>query len=328
VSAKSAESGRVEQARAKQARAKPARARARSAEPGSAKRGRTEPPGLAIEAPPAGAGAADADSLAALRVAPGTPVDLDAHDPRATLGFRDKTWARRRLGREVVQIAALQERLWAEHRRALLVVLQAPDAGGKDGTTRAVFSGVNPQGCHVTAFKVPSAVEREHDFLWRVHHAVPGAGRIGIFNRSHYEDVLVVRVDELVAESVWRARYEQINAFEAHLAANGVTTLKLYLNVSYEEQAERLRERLTDPAKRWKFSPDDLRKRGQWGDYRRAYEEALTRCSTEHAPWYVVPGDRNWVRNLAVARLVRQALEAMDPQVPAPEWNPESVVIE
>jgi PPK2 family polyphosphate:nucleotide phosphotransferase len=271
---------------------------------------------------------AASDPLAGLRIAPGAPVDLGAHDPKATLGFRDKAWAKRQLAREVDRISTLQERLWAEHRRALLVVLQALDAGGKDGTTRAVFSGVNPQGCRVTAFKVPSAEEREHDFLWRVHHAVPGAGRIGVFNRSHYEDVLVVRVEGLVPEPVWRARYEQINAFEAHLAANGVATLKLYLHISFEEQAERLRERLDDPAKRWKFSPDDLRKRGQWGDYRSAYEEALARCSTSHAPWYVVPGDRNWVRNLAVARLVRQALDAMDPRVPEPVWDPASFVIE
>jgi PPK2 family polyphosphate:nucleotide phosphotransferase len=268
------------------------------------------------------------DPLTALRVAPGSRVDLDVHDPKATLGFADKEWAKRKLRKQVEHIAALQERLWAEQRRALLVVLQAPDAGGKDGTTRAVFSGVNPQGCRVSSFKVPSAEERAHDFLWRIHHAVPARGQIGVFNRSHYEDVLVVRVDRLVPESVWQARYEQINAFERLLVDNGVELLKLFLNVSREEQAERLRERVTDPAKRWKFSPDDLRKRAQWGDYRHAYEDAISRCSTDHAPWHVIPGDRNWVRNLAVARLVRTRLEAMDPQLPVPDWDPASIVVE
>jgi PPK2 family polyphosphate:nucleotide phosphotransferase len=270
----------------------------------------------------------DDDPLAALRIAPGSRVDLDAHDPRATLGFEDKAWAKEKLAEEVERISTLQEHLWAEQRRAVLVVLQALDAGGKDGTTRAVFSGVNPQGCRVIPFKVPSAEERAHDFLWRVHHAVPSAGHIGIFNRSHYEDVLVVRVDGLVPEPVWRARYAQINAFEALLAANGVVLLKVFLHISKEEQAERLRERLTDPEKRWKFSPDDLRKRAQWDDYRRAYEDALGRCSTEHAPWYVVPGDRNWVRNLAVARLVRRTLEAMDPRIPQPDFDPDTIVVE
>ena len=268
------------------------------------------------------------DALAGLRVVPGEGVELDARDPRATLDFDSKQWAKATLVEEVERIAALQELLWAEGRRALLVVLQALDAGGKDGTTRAVFSGVNPQGCSVVGFKAPSAEELAHDFLWRVHHRVPARGQIGVFNRSHYEDVLVVRVDSLVPESVWRQRYEQINSFERLLADNGTTILKLFLHISREEQAERLRERLSDPAKRWKFSPDDLRKRAQWDDYRAAYEEALSRCSTAHAPWYVIPGDRNWVRNLAVARLVRRTLEAMEPRLPEPGWDPESIVVE
>jgi PPK2 family polyphosphate:nucleotide phosphotransferase len=276
---------------------------------------------------PTGADALADGPLAGLRVEPGTRADLGTRDPRDELGFPDKKWAKEALAKEVERISFLQERLWAEQKRALLVVFQALDAGGKDGATRSVFSGVNPQGCKVETFKVPSSEERTHDYLWRIHHRVPPKGRIGIFNRSHYEDVLVVRVDSLVPESVWRARYEQINAFERHLVDNGVELVKVFLHISREEQAERLRERVTDPEKRWKFSPDDLKKRAQWDDYQRAYEDALSRCSTKHAPWYVVPGDRNWVRNLAVAGLVRAKLEVMDPRFPEPDWDPASVVI-
>jgi PPK2 family polyphosphate:nucleotide phosphotransferase len=263
-----------------------------------------------------------------LRLRPGKRVKLGDIDPADTLGLAGKPKAQAALARNVERIAALQERLYAEHRRALLVVLQALDAGGKDGTTRAVFSGVNPQGCHVTSFKAPCAEELAHDFLWRIHAATPRRGEIGIFNRSHYEDVLVVRVDELVPRKVWEPRYEQINAFERHLVANGTEIVKVYLHISREEQAERLRERLTEPEKRWKFSPEDLRKRAQWDDYMAAYEAALQRCTTAHAPWYVVPGDRNWVRNLAVSAIVRRKLEEMDPRIPQPAWDPEAIVIE
>jgi PPK2 family polyphosphate:nucleotide phosphotransferase len=263
-----------------------------------------------------------------LRIEPGEPPRLSAVDPEDTLGFAGKAEAREELAAVTAEIAELQQRLYAEGKRALLVVLQAPDAGGKDGTIRAVFSGVNPQGCRVTSFKAPSADELAHDFLWRIHHAVPPRGHIGIWNRSHYEDVLVVRVDSLVPEEVWRPRYEQINAFERLLADNGVALLKVYLHVSREEQGKRLRERLEDPAKRWKFSPADLDKRRQWDDYAAAYEEALERCSTAHAPWHVVPGDRNWVRNLAVAMLVREALAALDPQYPEPGFDPAEYHVE
>jgi PPK2 family polyphosphate:nucleotide phosphotransferase len=259
-----------------------------------------------------------------LRVEPGSRVSLDAIDTGDTLGFAGKAEARAATEEVVGEIAALQERLYAEGRQALLVVLQALDAGGKDGTIRSVFSGVNPQGCRVTSFKAPSAEELAHDYLWRIHQKVPPRGHVGVFNRSHYEDVLVVRVDELVPESVWRARYDEINAFERFLVDNGVALLKLYLHVSREEQAERLQERLENPKKRWKFSPDDLAKRQQWDAYRAAFDDALSLCSTEYAPWHVVPGDRNWVRNLAVATLVRDRLAALDPQYPEADFDPDA----
>ena len=263
-----------------------------------------------------------------LRLKPGKRVRLDDVDPADKLGLPGKEQALRALAKNVEHIAALQERLHAEHRRALLVVLQALDAGGKDGTTRAVFSGINPQGCRVTSFKAPTAVELEHDFLWRIHNAVPGRGEIGVFNRSHYEDVLVVRVDKLVPKAVWSRRYEQINRFERQLVDNGTEIVKIYLHISKEEQAERLRERIAIPEKRWKFSPDDLRKREQWDDYMKAYEDALRRCGTEEAPWYLVPADRNWVRDVAVSAIVCTKLEEMDPQLPEPKWDPSVVVVD
>lgn len=257
-----------------------------------------------------------------LRVEPGTRVRLAEIDPRDDLGFAGKAAAKEELAAVLAETSELQERLYAEARHALLVVFQALDAGGKDGTIRTVFSGVNPQGCRVSSFKAPSAEELAHDYLWRIHREVPPRGHLGIWNRSHYEDVLVVRVDELAPEAVWSRRYEQINAFEQHLADNRVAILKIYLHISREEQGERLRERLEDPAKRWKFSPADLDKRRQWDAYRAAYEDALSRCSSEHAPWHVVPADRNWSRNLAVAILVRDALAALDPQFPAADFDP------
>jgi len=271
---------------------------------------------------------AHTDLAKGLRLKPGKRVDLDEVDPGDTLGLPGKEQAQRTLEKNVEHIAALQERLHAEHERALLVIFQALDAGGKDGTTRAVFSGVNPQGCRVTSFKAPTAVELEHDFLWRIHNAVPGKGEIGIFNRSQYEDVLVVRVDKLVPKSVWSKRYELINRFERLLVDNGTEIVKMYLHISKEEQAERLRERISDPEKRWKFSPDDLRKRGQWDDYMKAYEDVLRRCGTDEAPWYLVPADRNWVRNVAVSAIVRTKLEEMDPQMPEPKWDPSVVVVD
>jgi PPK2 family polyphosphate:nucleotide phosphotransferase len=221
----------------------------------------------------------------------------------------------------------LQAVLWAEGKHALLIILQAMDAGGKDGTIKHVMRGVNPQGCQVTGFKVPTQEELDHDFLWRVHKAVPRRGYIGIFNRSHYEDVLVVRVDELVPEAVWRQRYEQINHFEKLLADTGTTILKFYLHISKQEQRERFEARLDDPHKNWKFSMGDLEKRAQWDDYMEAYNEALSRCSTPWAPWYVVPADHKWYRNAVISRILVETLEGLDMRYPPPLENAADIVV-
>jgi PPK2 family polyphosphate:nucleotide phosphotransferase len=217
------------------------------------------------------------------------------------------------------ELADLQERLYAEGRRSLLVVLQAIDAGGKDGTITHVFGGLNPAGCRVVSFKVPSEEERSHDFLWRVHAKTPAKGEVVVFNRSHYEDVLVVRVHGLVPEAVWRPRYDTINAFEENLAASGTRIVKLFLHISKEEQAERFQARLDDPSKRWKFRSGDLEERARWDDYNAAFEEALTRTSTLHAPWFVIPADHKWYRNWAVSRILIETLADMDPQYPPAE---------
>lgn len=216
------------------------------------------------------------------------------------------------------ELIGLQERLYAEGRRKLLVVLQAMDAGGKDGTVRSVFRGVNPQGVTVTSFKRPTPEELAHDFLWRVHRAVPGNGEIGVFNRSHYEDVLVVRVHNLVPSSVWKPRYEVINQFEKHLVESGTTIIKFFLHISKKEQKERLQERLDNPAKNWKFDLEDLAKRAHWDDYRGAFEDMLEKCSTDYAPWYVIPADRNWYRDYAVCSVLVDTLRQMNPQFPSP----------
>ena len=216
------------------------------------------------------------------------------------------------------RLAGLQDRLWAAHDRSLLVVLQALDGGGKDGTIRHVFRGVNPQGTRVASFKAPVGEETEHDFLWRVHRAAPKAGEIGIFNRSHYEDVLAVRVLGLVPEKVWKARYDLINGFERTLDHGGTTLVKIYLHISKEEQRRRLQARLDDPTKRWKFRAADLEARRHWDEYMQAYEEALEKTSTEIAPWYVIPADHKWYRNWVVSRILVKTLERMDPQYPQP----------
>lgn len=260
-------------------------------------------------------------------VPPGTLVDLDALDPGSTGGYPDKHAAREELAGHRERIRDLQTRLYAEHRRALLIVLQAMDTGGKDGTIRSVFEGVNPQGCQVTSFKTPSAEELDHDFLWRYHRHAPARGMIGIFNRSHYEDVLIVRVRSLVEERVWRGRYALINDFERLLAAEGVTVLKFFLHISRDEQRRRLEARLAEPHKRWKFSAGDLAERARWDDYRRAYADAIGACSTAGAPWYVVPADHKWYRNLVVARTIADTLEALDPRYPPPPADLDGIVV-
>jgi PPK2 family polyphosphate:nucleotide phosphotransferase len=202
------------------------------------------------------------------------------------------------------------------------------DGSGKDGTIRNVMGAFNPQGCSVSSFKVPTPIELAHDYLWRVHQRVPGRGEIGVFNRSHYEDVLVVRVENLVPKAVWSRRYDQINAFEATLAASGTTIVKFFLHIDREEQRERFEARLADPAKSWKFRLGDLEVRKRWDDYMAAYEAALSRCSTEAAPWYVIPADKKWFRNLAVAEILADTMEALDPRYPEPEVLPPDLVID
>ncbi len=247
---------------------------------------------------------------------PGKRVLLKHWNPDATSGFKDADEAQPLLERDLRRLSALQERLFAEDRQSLLVVLQGMDTGGKDGTIKHVFTGVNPGGCTVTRFKTPSLEEAEHDFLWRVHRATPRRGEIMIFNRSHYEDVLIVRVRGLVPPAVWKRRYAQINRFERTLAESGTRILKFYLHIDKREQKRRLQARLADPTKRWKFSRTDLKERALWRDYRRAYEDALTECSTPWAPWHIVPANRKWHRNLVVARTIVETLEEMDPRLP------------
>jgi PPK2 family polyphosphate:nucleotide phosphotransferase len=265
---------------------------------------------------------------ARLRIAPGSPVNLAEIDPDETPGFTgDRDSATAELEALRGELEEFQERLFAEKRQALLIVLQAVDAGGKDGVIRNVFTAFNPQGTRVTSFGAPTEEELAHDFLWRVHAEVPGRGRVGIFNRSHYEDVLVVRVEQLVPAETWRARYEHINDFEALLEASGTTILKFLLHVSRTEQRERLQERLDDPRKRWKFRRGDLEARAKWDDYQAAYADALERCSTAEAPWYVIPANRNWYRNLAVARIVVDAARRMNPQFPEPDEDLSGIMV-
>ncbi len=216
------------------------------------------------------------------------------------------------LALELEKLTKLQSVFYADGRRALLVVLQGRDASGKDGTIRTVFGACNPQGCHITSFKAPTPLELSHDYLWRVHQAVPPKGMIGIFNRSHYEDVLVVRVKGFVAPDVWRKRYEQINHFEKHLSENGVTILKFCLHISHDEQREEFLERLTDPRKNWKFRAGDLEDRALWKEYTAAYRDALAKCSTPWAPWYIVPSDNTAARNYMVTRVINETLQDMD----------------
>ncbi|MEA2685883.1 MAG: hypothetical protein QOE93_1078 [Actinomycetota bacterium] len=248
-------------------------------------------------------------------MAPGANVDLTAIEPGSTPGVSRKE-ADAALPVHDDQLRGLQERLFAEGTRSLLVVLQAIDAGGKDGTIKHLFRGLNAAGAHVVSFRAPSADELAHDFLWRVHQRTPAKGDVVIFNRSHYEDVLVVRVHQLVPEDVWRPRYESINQFEANLTAAGTRIVKVFLHISKDEQAERFRDRIEDPTKCWKFRVGDLDDRARWDAYQKAFEEAIARTSTDDAPWYVIPADKKWYRNWAVSRIVIETLEAMDPRYP------------
>ena len=263
------------------------------------------------------------------RVKPGSQIDLSQWDPNDK-GASDGNKQQRRQALCALneRLEALQELLYAEDKHKVLVVLQAMDTGGKDGTIRHVFEGVNPQGVKVASFKVPTPEELAHDYLWRIHKQTPGQGEIVIFNRSHYEDVLVVRVHNLAPPQVWGRRYAHINDFERLLANEGTTIVKFFLHISMDEQKERLQARLDEPDKRWKFSLGDLKERKLWPEYTRAYEDVLSKTSTEWAPWYIVPANRKWYRNLVVATVLVEALEGLDMRYPQPEEGLEGVVIE
>jgi len=262
-------------------------------------------------------------------IKPGTKVDLSKWDPNDTGDFKGgKEKGLAEVESLNTKLEELQELLYAENKHKILIVLQAMDTGGKDGVIRRVFDGVNPQGVRVEPFKVPTGEELAHDYLWRVHKVVPGKGEMVIFNRSHYEDVLVVRVHNIVPREVWMTRYEQINAFERHLVETGTTILKFYLHIDPDEQKERLQARLDDPTKRWKFRLGDLEERKLWPDYVKAYEDVLSKTSTDHAPWYIVPANRKWYRDLVISSVLVETLEKLDMHYPQPEENLDSVVVE
>jgi PPK2 family polyphosphate:nucleotide phosphotransferase len=262
-----------------------------------------------------------------LRVEPGQPAGLVERDPRDTLGL-EKHEGEELLAELDDRLGVLQQRLYAESTRSVLLVLQGLDASGKDGVIRRVFTGISPQGCRVVSFRVPSDSELAHDYLWRVHAQLPARGEIGIFNRSHYEDIVAVRVRGLAPEDVWRPRAGHIREWERMLVDEGTTLVKVFLNVSQEEQRQRLQERLDDPEKRWKFRRGDLEDRARWDAFVEAYEDAINETSTAWAPWHVVPADRNWLKAVAVAKLLVDALERLDPRLPEPEEGLDGLVIE
>ncbi len=258
------------------------------------------------------------DAIAACRVpAGGRHFKLSRIDPDGHAGALDKEHGQALANEEIARIDSLQDKLYAEARRSLLVVFQAMDTAGKDGVIRRVFGPIDPLGAMATSFKKPNAEELARGYLWRVQRMVPPAGIIGVFNRSHYEDVLVVRVHDLVPAKVWKARYDQINAFERHLTDNGTTIIKFFLSISKEEQRVRFQARLDDPTKRWKFSMGDIPERALWDDYQRAFDDAISKTSTDAAPWYVIPADRNWFRNLAVASILADTIDDLRPSYPS-----------
>ena len=255
-----------------------------------------------------------------LRVSAKRPVSLAKIDPGRTRGI-DKATAQATRAADAKKLRDLQERLYAENKRALLLVLQGMDTSGKDGTIIHVIGQVDPQGVRIAGFGAPTPEELRHDFLWRIRKALPAKRQIGIFNRSHYEDVLIVRVKHLVPRSVWSERYEQINEFERELAASGITIVKICLHISFAEQGKRLLARLLDPTKRWKFNPKDIEERARWNDYMTAYDAAIEGCNSKVAPWYIVPSDKKWYRNWAITRILIETLEELDPQFPEPAFD-------
>jgi len=262
-----------------------------------------------------------------LKVEPGRKVRLASLDPNVKFGF-EKGSAADLTAKNLERMTDLQDRLWAEAKRSVLIVLQGIDAAGKDGTIHKVMEAFNPQGCPVSSFKVPNSEELAHDFLWRIHKRVPGKGEIGIFNRSHYEDVLVVRVHDIVPKSVWSKRYDEINDFERMLSDTGTTIVKLFLSIDRDEQRQRFQERYDDPKKRWKFSMGDLDERKLWDQYQAAFDDMLSKTSTDWAPWYVIPANRNWLRNLAVSTIVADTLEGLKPAYPPEPDLPKDLLIE
>ncbi len=269
-------------------------------------------------------------------VKPGEKISLSGVDkdcnpeliPDYTAAYRKKGETKKPLKKLNKRLLKLQELLYAESERALLIILQGMDTCGKDGTIRKVMAGINVQGCDVVNFKVPSVDEISRDFLWRAHRVVPRKGKIGIFNRSHYEDVLVVRVHDLVPESIWKKRYQQINDFERMLAENGTIILKFFLHISKDEQKERLESRINDPTKHWKITEADIRERSYWDDYMQAYETVLHRCSTDWAPWYIIPANKKWYRNLVITERIVETLENLDMKYPKPNSDVSTLYVD
>jgi len=263
----------------------------------------------------------------ACRIEPGTKANLRGRPTDDRLGI-DKGRAQPALAALTDRLSLLHGRLYAERTRSVLVVLQGLDASGKDGTIRRVFTGLNPQGCNVESFKVPTPTEAAHDFLWRIHRALPERGDIGIFNRSHYEDVIAARVIGAIDDAQRKRRYDDINAFERMLVSEGTAIVKIFLHVGKDEQRRRLQARLDDPEKRWKFERADLETRRKWDEYMHLYDAAITATSTKHAPWYVVPADHKWVSGVAAASILVDTIDALDPKVPRPKENLDGIVIE
>jgi PPK2 family polyphosphate:nucleotide phosphotransferase len=266
--------------------------------------------------------------MADLQVSPGHAADLAHRSTADRLGIADRQSAQKERAAILAELQDLHERLWAEARRSVLLVLQGVDTSGKDGVIRRVLQGLNPQGCSVTGFKAPTTLELEHDYLWRVHAACPKRGRLGVFNRSHYEDLVTARILGVIDDAHLRRRYRHVRDFEQMLTDEGTTIVKVFLHISRGEQRKRLQARLDDPTKRWKFRPEDLEARKQWDAYQAVYVEAITETSTDVAPWWVVPGDHKWVRNIAVARLLLDAFRRLDPQFPPPDARLDGLTVE
>jgi PPK2 family polyphosphate:nucleotide phosphotransferase len=264
-------------------------------------------------------------NLDMFRVEPGTKVKLDQIDAGYKGDYKDQTAVLDELAKLGKRLTELQYLMYAECKRSFLIVLQAVDGGGKDGTVNHVIASMNPQGATVQPFKVPSAEELAHDYLWRVHKVTPAKGRVVVFNRSHYEDVLVVRVHDLVPKEVWTKHFDEINAFERLLADNGTRIVKFYLHIDKKEQLARFKQRLDDPAKQWKISEADYKEREFWDDYQRAYEDAISKCSTDYAPWYVIPANHKWFRNLTISRILVETFESMGMRFPAPSVDIEEI---